>query len=508
MANPSNPTPLTIGAEAEGVFGVIEEDGAAAFSEKELEMIRPVLIRPAAEVQPRAGGDDSDSEDYEFVVRLEDWTWRRIRHIIAHDTGVLVTENQGPNPEFHVRGTLHSAGGNPYYYSWRVVPEQSARIPIDDPTVYPKGVEHIGFELVSPAMELKPENLDEIALVYRCLCGGNPIFRPAPLTPDTCGFHVHVGIGAARFSAHQMRRIACVTGNYFSRLNRYYSYLAHASTEPDQPDIVEWACSEVRRKAQEQDWGDMDRKFGVRGGEHDAPLSEPAEVYVDSGTLRFSWQIKEQEQAAKGKGKTAANDSGEEEDTGPFIRRIACGELLSENLRPDTFHYTSRGNTLDIDNGSPYEEDPAAPAATPTSIADATRHIMHCPSAAAVAQLMQPGRLAASFGGYTGPSSTVDPRKPTIEFRQLSGTFHADAACAWIRVVAQLVRVAIDWPWEDVNKLLRACGLGERAPDEYDVFDLLVDIGCAAKAALIQDMILEDPVGNPFNWVVKDDEMD
>ncbi|KAK8069211.1 hypothetical protein PG994_005827 [Apiospora phragmitis] len=410
-----------------------------------------------------------------------------IRRTLANNVGVYVNE---PDDETKVNvHSIHTAGGNPLYYGWRVVDESTATIPVDEKQSYYPKVKYVPLELLTPAMEFNKKNLDEITAVYRCLTiTDNPAFRPGPLTPTTCGFHVHVGVGAGAFSAHQVRRIACAAyatgrlftqllprhrkGTFHGRTNRYYSFLAHGQDADD-------ACQQVRMLAQNRDPKDRDANFGVDGGVDEFPLPEPAETYVSDGPLEFSWEQEKSEAPL-------------------FTRKLQRGSLPCEDLSARSFFYTSPAQvTLTADWNVPSPSDDA-PAPSPTSIADAVDAVMRCPSAAAVANLMRPGRLGVSFSNLASPVWEWMPLKPTIEFRQLPSTFNADAACAWIGAMAQLCRVAIDWPWEDLATLLRRCARADTDPHAYDVFDLLVDMGCAEQAAVIQDMIVNKTAGSPF----------
>ncbi|KAK7931950.1 hypothetical protein PG985_002662 [Apiospora marii] len=459
----ANITPLTIGAEAEGILPVVDEHAVGSASTN-IEQIQPLLIRPGIRSGPREEGEDVDSDDPEYQAALQDWLFQEIRRSLANHVGVYLNE-LGDSTKVNVQ-SIHTAGGDALYYGWRVVEEATANIPVDKRReMCHDGVDYLGFELLTPAMQFNDQSLEEVAAVYRHLSEA-PGFRPGPLIPETCGYHVHVGVGSERFSPHQARRLGCIVyatgrlltqllpssrkGNLHSRMNRYYSFLAHG-------EDADFACMQVQILAQSQDPKEEDPGFGANGGAEESPLPESAETYLSSGPLEFSWE--------EGWCTPAVHSSTE-------VSRFAAFQAPS---RPDSIETPS-----------------------PASIADAVGVLMRCPSAAAVAQLMRPGRLGVSFNNYTSPAVVFMPQKPTIEFRQLSATFNADAACAWIRVTAQLCRVAIDWPWEDLNKLLRRCALGETEPDKYDVLDLLVDIGCADQAASIQDMIIDPPAGSPF----------
>ncbi|KAK8084549.1 hypothetical protein PG997_005820 [Apiospora hydei] len=460
----ANPTPLTIGAEAEGVLG----SGGRTTGK----------------------GESSDSDDSEFDITVQEWMFQEIRRTLANNVGVYVN-GLDDGAKVNVQ-SIHMAGGAPLYYGWRVVEESTAKLPIDETRHYHPQVKYTSLELLTPAMEFNQKSLDEIRTVYKCLTiTETPGFRPGPLTPTTCGYHVHVGIGAERFSAHQTRRLACVTyatgrlltqllpdhrkGNLHARTNCYYSFLAHGQS-------AYWACEQVRIQAQSQDPEGKDANFGTNGGMQETPLLVPAEIYVPSGPLGFSWEKKENEEKSKGKEVTDASGDVEMQEAPRFTRKLPRGSLPREDLNPESFFYTSPQQVLLSDiNLVPSRFEGAG--SSPTSIADAVNVVMHCPSAAAVAQLLRPGRLGVSFSNLATP---------------LPATFDADAACAWIGIVAQLCRVAIDWPWEDVAVLLRRCALADAKPDEHDVFDLLVDIGCAEQAAVIQDMVIDGPVGSLF----------
>lgn len=492
MANPdsphnrTNPTPLTIGAEAEGVMGVMGERQYRSWSrDDDLAVFRPFLVRPRPYTNWQGRLVDFESDSDEFGASAQDWLFKEIRKSLAHHVNVFLPEDQGPDSRYNVRQDMHTVCENPYYYFWRVIDDETAKLPPEEEEE--DGMSWPGFELLTPAMKFNETNLTEIANVYRWLSAGDPNFQPSgPRTPRTCGFHVHVGIGAARFSAFQMRRIASVayaTGKLLSQLQpdyrkkeseasncRFLSFLAfisqHEDPATDAEDLLENFCDTVQSKAGTQEDGEEDENYGFEGGFEEAPLDEPAEVYVDSGSLDFSWQT---------------NDGSTASSLPPFNRLIARGSLPSEEA----------GFLKDFQEEG---EDPRPRR----SIAHAVNILMRCQSPALVAELMLEGH-SVSFRGYKEPASKYGPKpKPTVEWRQMPSTFNPDAAVAWITVVAHLTRAAIDWDWEDLNKLLRRCAMGETEPDKYDVFNLLEDIGCVEQAEIIQDMVLNGTVGSPF----------
>lgn len=224
---------------------------------------------------------------------------------------------------------------------------------------------------------------------------------------------MHVGVGSERFSPHQARRLGCVTyatgrlptqllpssrkENSHARLNRYYSFLAHG-------EDAGFPCMQVRIMAQDQDPKEEDVGFGANGGADESPLAEKAESYTSSGPLEFSWE----------------NTRKEEEggDVPPrFTRELPCGSLPCEVISPEGFFYTSPAEvSLYTAFRAPGRPD-STETPSPASIADAVDVLMRCPSAAAVAQLMRPGRLGVSFNSYTSPAVVFMPQNPTIGFR-------------------------------------------------------------------------------------------
>lgn len=173
----ANSTPLTIGAEAEGILPVVDEDTVRSEA-IDVKQIQPLLIRIGQSEQADER-EDADSDDSEYQAALQEWMFQEIRRALANHVGVYLNE-PGNGTKVNVQ-SIHTVGGDVLYYGWRVVDEASANIPVDKcREICQPRVNYSRFELLTPAMQFNDQNIEEVAAVYHHLSEA-PGFQPRPL---------------------------------------------------------------------------------------------------------------------------------------------------------------------------------------------------------------------------------------------------------------------------------------------------------------------------------------
>lgn len=114
----ANTTPLTIGAEAEGILPAIDEQIVRSAS-MNVEQIQPLLVRPSLDFEQGGEGEDIDSDDSEYQISLMEWMFQEIRRSLANHVGIYVNE-VGDGNKVNVQ-SAHTAGRDALYYGWCVV---------------------------------------------------------------------------------------------------------------------------------------------------------------------------------------------------------------------------------------------------------------------------------------------------------------------------------------------------------------------------------------------------
>ncbi|ORY58219.1 uncharacterized protein BCR38DRAFT_413612 [Pseudomassariella vexata] len=92
---------------------------------------------------------------------------------------------------------------NPEYYRWTVKLDTTVDL-AEDEWVLGRRLRVLNLEVVGPSMVANQASLDEILRVLGILK------RLACLVPQSTGFHIHVGVGRARFDVVQLRQNAAV----------------------------------------------------------------------------------------------------------------------------------------------------------------------------------------------------------------------------------------------------------------------------------------------------------
>ncbi|KAI1486340.1 hypothetical protein F5X96DRAFT_682088 [Biscogniauxia mediterranea] len=123
---------------------------------------------------------------------------------------------------------------------------------------------------------------------------------------------------------------------------------------------------------------------------------------------------------------------------------------------------------------------------------EAARRIYEANSSCAIAMLLRTDNMTASinFEAYTCIPLQGSKPRPTIEFRIGEGGLD-DWAKWWARICVGLVRFAIHSPVDEFLRVLQNCDIAARQDGQYDVLDLLDDIGLFAEAEAAEERILK-----------------
>ncbi|KAI0596598.1 hypothetical protein F4775DRAFT_603418 [Biscogniauxia sp. FL1348] len=123
---------------------------------------------------------------------------------------------------------------------------------------------------------------------------------------------------------------------------------------------------------------------------------------------------------------------------------------------------------------------------------EAARRIYEAGSSCAIAALLGTDNRNASinFEAYTCLHLQGTEPRPTIEFRVGEGGLD-DWARWWARICVGLVRFAVHAPVAEFIRVLRNCDIAARQDGQYDVLDLLDDLGLFAEAEVAEQRILK-----------------
>ena len=133
-------------------------------------------------------------------------------------------------------------------------------------------------------------------------------------------------------------------------------------------------------------------------------------------------------------------------------------------------------------------------------VMEATRRIFEAESSCEVSQMLSVGgqrRGSISFNNYECRSIAQEPSdgdKPTVEFRLASASLDGEWIATWARICAGVVRFALyASPTEYLDVIKRMDGA------EYDVIDLLDDLGLIAEAEVAERRLQQ----NREEWGLK-----
>lgn len=335
------------------------------------------------------------------------------------------------------------------YSQWSVKPDYSIMLP-DNHGILGKyrGYHWVCVEVTSPALWASPESFEEVQRVCE-------ILRTNFLTliTDSCGLHIHWGLGSGWVPVHHLRKAAALLlacdpllaqlqpesrkDNYHCLSNRYFSEVAQSTLSGEQIDksIVEDALESLI--------------FDQRAG------------------------------------------GGAEHVSGPriFSRRIAAHSLKGYSFKPDQVPVSVEKFYTSL--------------RLPQSIPDAAQELLSCSLPEAVGMLMHSSsristrKLAFNFRNYI-PGFYGEPDvKRTIEFRQCAGTLNGEEVIAFAKLYIGLCEFAGKSESNRLWNMILKCAEAEVATAEWhnvtgdDVFDILVEAGLAQEAETLQTIILE-----------------
>lgn len=365
----------------------------------------------------------------------------------AHDTtGYADTESDGA-----------STGSEPDEpeandTTWRVKRDSSIKLPdgraLDQRY---RGVRWVGVEVMSPALWFhSPASLAEV----RRVCDALKAKYWIVFSPSTA-VHIHVGRGDAWPPLRALRRTAALLfaadpllatlypphrreGRYCAS-NRSFSALAQGMTAERARQMVALAI------------GGVDRM----------PDAEPPESLGDYETTPTT--ITTQPQRA-------------------FHRRIPRGTL--------------RGYPQPAPGEGPRFPHLNIELNTPRNMIECAEELLSASRRGVVAILMLgsrfSSRLAYSLLNFRERRKGDERHKRTVEFRQPAATLDADEVLAFVRLFVGLCRFAGEAEFEEVRAAIHRCAVVDEADGqgEFDVFDLLTQIGLVAEAEELQRLIM------------------
>ncbi|RYP69616.1 hypothetical protein DL769_005236 [Monosporascus sp. CRB-8-3] len=357
-------------------------------------------------------------------------------------------------------GPVDTAFTTMEYPGWEVKGDPSIR----KYDVQPDGAQWTDVELVSPAYRVRAENFRAVRDVVVHV---TTAFRAS--VNESCGFHVHFGRGSDLFSVHELRRMGGMTYAAGQLISTLHSVLRH---NHDQCPLNRWYCELAVRKIEPaRMWASQARATT----NYNAWVGDDADREVRGEALRetnlTTW--------AEGRLRSARQTFRDPPGPRPsFARYIPRGALVPEPFDEGIFGYYSQGHELN-ERGAPW------------AIRPAVQHLLTRPTLSSVARRMgMPARAAYNFSWYESADTEIPQERTTIEFRQARGTLNPESVVLWARVVTSLCYTACAADIDRYSSLVACCAHAEEYPDEYDVWDLLVDIGLSREAARLQDQIL------------------
>ncbi|KAI1363609.1 hypothetical protein F5Y08DRAFT_354248 [Xylaria arbuscula] len=306
------------------------------------------------------------------------------------------------------------------YDTWRVIRDGSLSIARDYGPLKSTGV-----EITSPVFSDSETAFNEIRAVVAVI---NKSFRTA--VPPTCGFHVHVGRGGVPLKKRVIQRM----GSFLWAAEPLVNTI-HATGRLDNNRY----CLRLRTM--------NDSNTNVDEWDHEPQQEGDDEEELPHADL--SWERVDR----KRKRPTCW----------PTLRRIKSSDLASGG-----YHDRSWG------------EEPET-RVTQLDLMDRLQKILHAKSIKTAVRLISPyaERAAYNFENLRPPlAGDNTSRKPTIEFRQASGSLDEDWIVLWSKICLALSGPAVvDSSDDEFFQLIYDCINSESSLSKYNVFDLLFDIG-------------------------------
>ncbi|KAI1076914.1 hypothetical protein F5B20DRAFT_593697 [Whalleya microplaca] len=329
---------------------------------------------------------------------------------------------------------------HPEYYSWDVEFDMEAK---DMPEGYENhlGLSWTGIRIKSPAMWACHTNFDEVARVFREI---KKVF--ILLSTQTCDLSVLVRRGDRPFDLFELQRIAGLCYASSSLLSMLHDRSRHESSRClSNRFYSELAIREFRPKNDEED--SLNEEYITSTSE-----SARAVPTVDSG----------------------------------FVRIIPRGTLQPEPFNLDIYKETTRHYQAVYGQNRMHAE--------PLGIIPAVGTLLECTEQTRIADLMNhiTDRTAYKFLNYIARDENIKRpwNKTAVEFCQARGTLDVDSIVLWVKICVRLSIFAIDEGYQMYRRLIRQCARAERAPQNYDALDLLLDVGLVDEAAMLQSQIL------------------
>lgn len=372
--------------------------------------------------------------------------YKKIQRTIERQLGNVNPATRVLPPDRPSMGDYESLEG---YSKWTVKPEYSLMLPENQGILGKYGGYHwVCVEVTSPALWATPESFDEVKKVCE-------ILRTKFLTliTDSCGLHIHWGLGNTWIPADHLRKIAALLlacdpllaqlqpesrkDNYHCLSNRYFSEVAQSALSAEQAN------------------GLTDQEV----------LECLAFDQCDGGRVEHA------------------------DSSYIFSRRIVAGSLEGYPFKPDRIPVRVENSHTSL--------------WVPQSIPNAARELLSCSLPEDVGRLMHSSsristrKLAFNFRNYIPGLYGESDVKRTVEIRQCAGTLKGGEVIAFVKLFIGIGELAGKATIKDLWYLILKCAKAETAAVEWpdvagdDVFDILIAAGLAQEAGALQAIILE-----------------
>ncbi|KAM0287802.1 hypothetical protein ACHAQH_000334 [Verticillium albo-atrum] len=388
------------------------------------------------------------------------------------------------------------------------------------------GYRMIGVELVSPAMYDRDNSFDLIRLVVSTLTTN---FRCR--VNQSCGFHVHVGVGREkRIDPRTLRRFGALAwaaspllsqlhapdravnlwsqsvrdclGTEISRADGTAAYIWSTA------DCLDWEEGESRRmtrvcardrwlgetfEPEDEDDGDLcpsalTSEMGEPGRHWQDTLfmnpkpADPTDLpQQDPPSINYKIPVVEPPLPAP---VTLSDDSAPPHPRHPpFKRRIPHVPLRPlPQTNPDII---ARAEAW-IDTFQARMPQ-SAKQATRRNVLSGVREVLAADMAGGLVGSLYDGmykHTAYNFVNYSLETydALVPPRPTTIELREAGGTLNPEWVCVWARIACRLLEWSRDACDADFFRVVRLLAWAQEEGGQYDVVDFLVDLNLLAEA--------------------------
>ncbi|KAJ2990767.1 hypothetical protein NUW58_g2788 [Xylaria curta] len=369
---------------------------------------------------------------------------------------------------FKARSSWRAKGHEPDLFDyWNVVPDISLKINEDFEFAY-SPLQAVGVEINSPVLVAGEEAFNEVLTVVKAI---NSAFRTA--VPPMCGLHIHVGRGREALTLRTVQRSASLlwlAGNLIetlhprSRLNNRHCLgieKCNLSTGMTAKEAAgDWKLGKRQHVKLSLDRVDKDRKKPTHY-QYTPPATlpnYPGSTLSLAVAREHGFRFEEPEHKEIPDVLDGVRSILRATDTGTIA------ELTGSTAHRGAYNFSNMARRAgEIPEGwiMPPWKTPDGEV-IPSGWED-------CPVESEPDTAVQ---------RHTNKVIREAPRKPTIEFRQGAGSLDGEWIVIWAKICLALTGPAVvESSNDDFFQLLYNCVKAKEQPSEYDVFDLLHDIG-------------------------------